>query len=209
MTKRSEFQPITLAADGRPIHEQQPEEPAKAYGYFLKYVNMGRSRSYTKVVKALNLSMTWVSILGHRYHWKERAISWDAARDQEAAATMQDAIRDVASLHVKMGNEFYRLVHKAIERLQKEADLNDPDVFPDPAKVAQWITVAEKAAKIQRSAMGQADAVALQGPDGGPIQVHHLTQEDLEFQELMREAKAKVLLEGDQRAQERETADRG
>ncbi|WP_323451988.1 hypothetical protein [Streptomyces yaizuensis] len=75
-------------ADDREPWAQQPGETEKAYGKFLKFLELGLhgGRSLTKAAEMLTLSYGQVRNLASRYLWESRASAYDAQGFREAEA---------------------------------------------------------------------------------------------------------------------------
>ena len=142
--------------------EQRPDEPARAYARFRRYLSLGPKRTLLKAFKAAakkalkgkkkRVSGQWVSD-SRSYDWRERAAAWDADRFARQGETM--VLRYMAGLS------------RATDRLFASLDTVKPETwkeFIDGLTAIQNAIPGEVLEEVYR----QARAVPKDG--GGPAE---------------------------------------
>jgi hypothetical protein len=148
--------------------EQQPGESSRAFGAFCAYRDLGPRRSLRAAAEAyyrrssaavLRQCTTWSAA----FAWVERAAAWDRHLDAEARRAQEEARREMAERHAR---EARALQAKAVERLRA--------LRPEELAPADLLRYLVEAAKLERLALGEPDAVRRQeltGKGGGPLGV--------------------------------------
>ncbi|MFI7283424.1 hypothetical protein ACIBOV_24495 [Micromonospora chersina] len=166
--------------------DRQRSEPEKAYGYFVLYRDMGRTRTVAKVATQVNKSRDYLHKLATRWKWVQRAQSWDREEDRLYVEGLADQRRDMARRHARVASA---LQAKLVARLQTldASKLTAGDI-------ARWLEVSTR---VERLALGLPDSTtAHTGPDGGPIraEVEQMSEQQRAdfFRALMAEAAARA-----------------
>jgi hypothetical protein len=166
--------------------DRQEDEPEKAYGYFVLYRDLGRTRTVAKVATEVNKSRDYLHKLATRWKWVQRAQAWDREEDRLYVEGLAEQRRDMAKRHARIAGA---LQAKLVARLQS---LDASKL--SPADIARWLEVATR---VERLALGLPDSTtAHTGPDGGPIraEVEAMTEQQRAdfFRALMAEAAARA-----------------
>ncbi|SCG15488.1 hypothetical protein GA0070610_1721 [Micromonospora echinofusca] len=162
--------------------DRQHSEPERAYGYFVLYRDLGRTRTVAKVATEVNKSRDYLHKLATRWKWVQRAQSWDREEDRLYVEGLAEQRRDMARRHARIASA---LQGKIVTRLQ---NLDASKL--SPGDIARWLEVATR---VERLALGLPDSTtAHTGPDGGPIraEVEQMTEQQRAdfFRALMAEA---------------------
>ncbi|WP_319461270.1 hypothetical protein [Micromonospora sp. RTP1Z1] len=166
--------------------DRQPREPEKAYGYFVLYRDLGRTRTVAKVAEQVHKSRDYLHKLATRWKWVQRAQAWDREEDRLYVEGLAEQRRDMARRHARVASA---LQAKLVARLQT---LDASKLTP--GDVARWLEVSTR---VERLALGLPDSTtAHTGPDGGPIraeveQMNEQQRADF-FRALMAEAAARA-----------------
>lgn len=166
--------------------DRQRREPEKAYGYFVLYRDLGRTRTVAKVAVEVHKSRDYLHKLASVWKWVQRAQTWDREEDRLYAEGMAEQRRDMARRHARIASA---LLGKLVGRLQN-LDLSRLG----PGDIARWLEVATR---VERLALGLPDSTtAHTGPDGGPIraEVDQMSEQQRAdfFRALMAEAAARA-----------------
>ncbi|MBM0228227.1 hypothetical protein [Micromonospora sp. ATA51] len=166
--------------------DRQHREPEKAYGYFVLYRDLGRTRTVAKVAEQVHKSRDYLHKLATTWKWVQRAQAWDREEDRLYAEGLAEQRRDMARRHARVASA---LQAKLVARLQT---LDASKL--SPGDVARWLEVSTR---VERLALGLPDsATAHTGPDGGPIraEVEQMTEQQRAdfFRALMAEAAARA-----------------
>lgn len=166
--------------------DRQHSEPEKAYGYFVLYRDLGRTRTVAKVATEVNKSRDYLHKLATVWKWVQRAQAWDREEDRLYVEGLAEQRRDMAKRHARIASA---LQAKLVTRLQNL----DPSKL-SPGDVARWLEVATR---VERLALGLPDSTtAHTGPDGGPIraEVEAMSEQQRAdfFRALMAEAAARA-----------------
>ncbi|MDG4796894.1 hypothetical protein [Micromonospora sp. WMMD1082] len=166
--------------------DRQHREPEKAYGYFVLYRDLGRTRTVAKVATEVDKSRDYLHKLATSWKWVQRAQAWDREEDRLYVEGLAEQRRDMAKRHARIASA---LQGKLVARLQslKPEQLSVADI-------ARWLEVATR---VERLALGLPDSTtAHTGPDGGPIraEVEQMTEQQRAefFRALMAEAAARA-----------------
>jgi hypothetical protein len=152
--------------------EQQPRESSRAFGAFCIYRDLGPRRSLRAAAAAFYGRTTatlerQVDKWSRAFRWVERASAWDRHLDAEARQAQEQARREMVERHVR---EARALQAKALERLRA--------LCPEELGPADLLRFIVEAAKLERLALGEPDAVQrheLTGRGGGAL---HFSLED-------------------------------
>ena len=149
------------------LWERQPGETSKQYDQFCVYRDLGRSRTMAKVAEMLAKAPGWIRTVAARLDWVRRAHAWDREQDRMFSMSLIDRRRDMSERHARLATAFQ---NKIVQRLQTL------DVAKmSAADLARWLEVATK---LERQALGApTEHVQHTGPDGGPVEVAHLTDD--------------------------------
>ncbi|MEU8333381.1 hypothetical protein [Micromonospora sp. NPDC048839] len=166
--------------------DRQRREPEKAYGYFLLYRDLGRTRTVAKVATEVHKSRDYLHKLASTWKWVQRAQTWDREEDRLYAEGLAEQRRDMARRHARIASA---LQAKLVTRLQS---LDASKL--GPGDIARWLEVATR---VERLALGLPDSTtAHTGPDGGPIraEVDQMSEQQRAdfFRALMAEAAARA-----------------
>lgn len=166
--------------------DRQRREPEKAYGYFVLYRDLGRTRTVAKVAAEVHKSRDYLHKLASVWKWVQRAQTWDREEDRLYAEGMAEQRRDMARRHARIASA---LLGKLVGRLQ-----NLDASRLGPGDIARWLEVATR---VERLALGLPDSTtAHTGPDGGPIraEVDQMSEQQRTdfFRALMAEAAARA-----------------
>ncbi|MBL6275345.1 hypothetical protein JMF97_04115 [Micromonospora fiedleri] len=166
--------------------DRQDREPEKAYGYFVLYRDLGRTRTVAKVASEVNKSRDYLHKLATAWKWVQRAAAWDREEDRQYVEGLAEQRRDMAKRHARIASA---LQAKIVARLQS---LDASKL--SPGDIARWLEVATR---VERLALGLPDSTtAHTGPDGGPIraEVEQMTEQQRAdfFRALMAEAAARA-----------------
>jgi hypothetical protein len=146
--------------------EQQPGESPRAFGAFGAYRGLGPRRSLRAAAAAFYgqpsaAKERQVDKWSRKFRWVERAGAWDRHLEAEACRAQEETRREMAERHVK---EARALQAKALERLRA--------LRPEELGPADLLRYIVEAAKLERLAVGEPDAVQRQevtGRGGGPL----------------------------------------
>ncbi len=166
--------------------DRQQREPERAYGYFVLYRDLGRTRTVAKVATEVDRSRDYLHKLATTWKWVQRAAAWDREEDRLYVEGLAEQRRDMAKRHARISAA---LQAKIVARLQT---LDASKL--SPADIARWLEVATR---VERLALGLPDSTtAHTGPDGGPIraEVEQMTEQQRAdfFRALMAEAAARA-----------------
>lgn len=103
-------------------------ESPEAYGYFVTYMELGRSRSYVKVAEVTGTTESNIRKFAKRYNWRERCAQYDA--DQVRATFAQSKAENQAK-------------HKAAIKRFRDEQMNRARGMGDLADLMMELT-AEK-----------------------------------------------------------------
>jgi hypothetical protein len=157
---------LTMSETSRALWEQQPGETSRAFGAFCRYRDLGPRRSLRAAAEAFYgrtsaASERQIDKWSHAFSWVERAGAWDRHLDAEARKAQEEARREMVDRHVR---EARALQAKALERLRA--------LCPDELGPADLLRYVVEAAKLERLALGEPDAVQrheLTGRGGGAL----------------------------------------
>src|SRR6516165_9563848 len=146
--------------------EQQTGESSRAFGAFCVYRDLGPRRSLRAAAAAFYgrtaaAAERQVDKWSRAFSWVERACAWDRHLDAEARRAQEEARREMVERHVR---EARALQGKALERLRA--------LCPEELGPADLLRYIVEAAKLERLALGEPDAVQRQeltGRGGGPL----------------------------------------
>lgn len=162
--------PIEFAADGRDLWDRQPGESEKMFSRYTQYQLLGRKRSARLVAEEIDKSPSYVSNVGHRYRWRERAQAWDAEQDRLFLDKLNEERKRMVDEHLALSRS---MMAKVAERL---ASLDPADL--SPTDISRWSQVLTQ---IQRQALGEPDRVTVSGTPGGhPIEVAAVSADPVE-----------------------------
>ncbi|BCJ61548.1 hypothetical protein [Micromonospora endophytica] len=166
--------------------DRQDREPEKAYGYFVLYRDLGRTRTVAKVATEVNKSRDYLHKLATAWKWVQRAQAWDREEDRLYVEGLAEQRRDMAKRHARISSA---LQAKIVARLQT-IDASKLS----PGDIARWLEVATR---VERLALGLPDSTTSHtGPDGGPIRAEveqmSAAQRGDFFRALMAEAAARA-----------------
>lgn len=164
--------------------ERQSKETAKSFAAFAKYRDLGPNRSVRRLLEENpHLTRAAVEALSVRHHWVARAEAWDAAEDEQFRLDQAVARKKMAEQHARVATA---MLGKAVQRLGA--------INPESLSARDLVAWVDAAVKIERQARGVADAVEITGKDGGPVQVEHLTDQDVlnELALIQRELSARL-----------------
>jgi hypothetical protein len=147
--------------------EKLTGESAQAFQAFALYRDMGPDRSLAKVAKELGKSSTIVERWSARDAWVVRVEAWDVEQDRLWRQQQLNSRREVGKRHLRIANAMQGKLVDALARL----DVSQMT----PADIARWIEVT---AKVQRQAIGLGDHTVVSGPDGGPVELAHLSPDE-------------------------------
>ncbi len=100
--------------------DRQPGESAKAFDAFGVYLNLGPTRSITKVAQTLNKSRTWLGTWSSKYKWVDRALAWDAdVRKTELLETAEE-LKQSRKRRIQTAQTIHTL---AVRELQRRTQL--------------------------------------------------------------------------------------
>lgn len=135
--------------------ERQPGESDKAYAAFCRYRGLppakrsiyaasldGEEEGSEKVSKGQRIAPTYHLRWSARYHWPERAKSWDDHLDQINREAQEKARREMGERHATLA---VQMQEKLLARL-KELDPADLS----PGDVAKWLDAAVKVERLSR-----------------------------------------------------------
>jgi hypothetical protein len=151
--------------------ERQASEPNRWFARFESYRLAGPGRSLLAVYKrerqtagrntpASRVPGAW-DRAATRWHWRERAESWDEQQRQQARAIQAQVLAEMNERHI---HEAQALQSKALQRL-KALDL-------DALSAADVLRYLVEATRLERTARGEPEAIEerrLTGKGGGPV----------------------------------------
>ncbi|MEU5931138.1 hypothetical protein [Micromonospora sp. NPDC047187] len=111
--------------------DRQRREPEKAYGYFLLYRDLGRTRTVAKAATEVNKSRDYLHKLASTLRWVQRARTWDREEDRLYTEGLAEHRRDMARRHARIASA---LQAKLVTRLQNL----DPSKL-GPGDIARWL----------------------------------------------------------------------
>ena len=120
--------------------DRQEDEPEKAYGYFVLYRDLGRTRTVAKVATEVNKSRDYLHKLATRWKWVQRAQAWDREEDRLYVEGLAEQRRDMAKRHARIAGA---LQAKLVARLQS---LDASKL--SPADIARWLEVATRVERL-------------------------------------------------------------
>jgi hypothetical protein len=180
-------------ADETPLDpwDRQNGEQEKAYGYFVRYRDLGRARTVAKVADGVNKSRDYLHKLATERAWVRRAQAWDREQDRVYAERLAERRRDMADRHARLAVAAQNVLAVRLRSISPEQ--------LSPGDVARWLEVASR---LERLALGLPETTtAHTGPDGGPleVEVNGMTEEQRRqfFAALVAEAKARAGIEGE------------
>lgn len=94
-----------------------PHESEKAYGYFIKYLELGLNRSIPKLEKQEGISQRTLRRYMEKYHWKERAELYDFDMNEKKKLELQqetDMYYEKKRTELKGYEEIYQAVTASI-----------------------------------------------------------------------------------------------
>lgn len=152
--------------------EQQPGETAAQYAAFVKFRDLGRTRTVSAYAAESPLGRTRCRDLARARLWVRRADAYDAHQANQWAREQEEA-------RMRTARAVGRVAEKMLTVVEQQLDTRPEDeLLPDGA-LPRWV---ESADKTRRSAYGEPDVhVALSGPGGAPVEIMDwsgLTPED-------------------------------
>lgn len=166
--------------------DRQASEPEKAYGYFVLYRDLGRTRTVARVAGEVNKSRGYMHNLASGRRWVQRAQAWDREQDRVYGEGLAERRRAMADRHARIAGA---VLNKVVARLQS--------LEPDRLSAADLVRWLEVATRLERLALGLPDsATAHTGADGGPIQAEVSGMSEQQraefFRALIAEAQARA-----------------
>lgn len=178
-------------ADPTPLDpwDRQPGEPETAYGYFVHYRDLGRTRTVAQVADRVNRSRNYVHNLAAARGWVRRAQAWDREQDRLYSERLVVRRLEMADRHARLAVAVQNLLVQRLQNIRPE-QLTAGDV-------ARWLEVATR---LERLALGMPETTTgVTGGDGGPIEMEVTGMSDSEreafFRALVAEAAARAGME--------------
>lgn len=97
--------------------ERIPHESEKAYGYFIKYLQLGLNRSIPKLEKSEGVSQRTLRRYAKKYKWSERAEEYDFYQNEKRKIELQqeqDLYFDTKRNELKSYEEIYQAITASI-----------------------------------------------------------------------------------------------
>jgi hypothetical protein len=185
-------------ADDRHPWERQNGETERQYTRFCLFRDFGRTRSLISTRKLLidlgdPLTNNTLRQNSWLYRWYERASHWDSHQDQQDAARVAEARRQMITRHQRTAS---LLLAKAVDALRNYATA---DLTP-----ADMVRMIKLATDLELAINGRpTTTIAVTGPNGGPIQTEDLTgltpeQRRARLQDVLAEIAARATINNPQ-----------
>lgn len=136
--------PVTNFTIGRPIWDQQHNEPGKYYSLFQLFRDLGPERTQSAVAREAGKDRNHINDIAKRWRWEERATAWDAHLVELRNKEIEDAAKSMGRRQAKLG---MMLQDRAVDALAL-VDLSEPSV-------KDVVQLAEAGVKIERLARGE------------------------------------------------------
>lgn len=130
--------------------EKQPNESAPAFEAFRTYRDLGPERSNAKVAQAVGKSKQLMDRWSRTHSWVIRAGAWDSEQDRLYRLDLNRQRRDMAKRQAKIAQG---VQGKIVARLQT---INPNEL--SPSDLIRWLEIS---AKVERTALGEPDRVAV------------------------------------------------
>ncbi|MCK5641845.1 MAG: hypothetical protein KAJ19_13665 [Gammaproteobacteria bacterium] len=162
-----------IPAPDREPYERQPEESAKAWNAFQKYLDMGHLRTQAKVRAALGKTEGYRRVIEEwsvRWGWAARCRTWEAEQDAARRAEELKAIRQMHKRHIQLGTALTGLAATELQKLLKKAQEESEESSLTTAAI---IRLVEAGAKLETRSYGEPEELTRQeitnAPDAGPF----------------------------------------
>jgi hypothetical protein len=144
--------------------ERLTGESPQAFEAFAAYRDMGAERSLAKVARQLGKSTTLMERWSVGHHWVRRVDAWVVEADRVHRAFLLEHGRVVSQRLLRVAGAMQAKLVEALQALDVRT--------LTPRDVGYWLDITSK---VQRQALGLGDKVELSGPDGGPVELAHLS----------------------------------
>lgn len=132
--------------------DQNPGESDQSYRLFLAFRDMGRTRSYIKIVDLFpQMNYKAINQLGHRLQWFKRAGEFDIHQDNEFMVKLEEEIIYSRIRQQRLGNMMSNLAEKGLEMLKE---------FPEELSPTEISKFAEIGQKIENLALGKSTSIS-------------------------------------------------
>lgn len=174
---------------GPDIHERQPGEPLKAFGWFEEFCALGPGRTIKEMAEKSKRTASSFYSLASKWRWGERALSYDRAQRRKLDA---DVHAQLVRVHLMLLANARGMLHWSGRYLSNMDD--DRLAAMKPNEIARW---ASTAATIARGPLGEPDQrVALGTTDANgsfrPIASMTETERRAELGSLLADIGARV-----------------
>lgn len=153
------------------IWEKQPGESDSSWTCFCVYRDMGRERSYNRLVEKLEkpIHITTLRKWGTEFNWVERCRVYDDCLESEAMRLRQERMRDEYSLKLEayrndaetISKELMAVANKAMEVVLREIDTRL--ATPEPLTASELAALIRAATTLTESGMElMADAIGVE-----------------------------------------------
>jgi hypothetical protein len=188
----SKIKPITLAADGRDLWEQQPGETTRRFSQFVAYRDLGETRTLQKAAATLALSASYLRDVSAAGQWGRRTRAWDQHVDRQRRLELLEQSR-------KAWRQDAQLLALALGKVTQRIARLDPAEL-EPRDLARMLDTILKHRRLLHG--GPTEHVQVSGPDGGPVEL-------VEFAQLPPEVRQARLLELAEQVRQRAEAAAG
>lgn len=145
---------IMFAADRHPW-EKQPAETAIQYARFLRFRNIGRSRSLIKVHNLLTeiddeIQYTTIVYYSHIFRWYERAEAWDIEEQEKEAEEYAQIKIDALLRHLEIANKLREKALLALEYIEEFT----------PRDIVQFVKISTDLERLAIAGLTQEEKIA-------------------------------------------------
>jgi hypothetical protein len=105
---------------------QQPGESDNDYSLFIRYLSIGRTRSYAKVSESSEISYTTICRVANKQNWKSRADKHDIVKEEEFKTKLDEEIMLSRIRQQRIASSMSLLAEKGINMLNKNIEELSP-----------------------------------------------------------------------------------
>lgn len=102
--------------------DQTPGEPNRAFKLFLRFLAMGKTRTYAKVSQISSVSYSSVTDYAGKYQWVKRATEHDRVKEEEFKIKLDEEILQSRIRQQRLGVEMQELANKGLKILNKDIE---------------------------------------------------------------------------------------
>ena len=130
--------------------ERWEDEPPKAFGYFMRYRDMGSRRTIKALAEEVSCTEWNLRVIAGEWGWGFRSDQWDAYLSQYAADVTKKKVKEHAERQFAVADKLLQAAEKAVVKLLQAMD---NEYFK--ATVRSTTVIVTEAVKLHRLLAGE------------------------------------------------------